>query len=251
MHRPYLLLTLAWLCCYGSLLAQGYAFGIKGGPSLGLQRWDNSFQRDPLLAYHGALFIESLATDARFALFAQGGLHLKGSSIRIPRTTAITTDNRTVEIPGQSTNFIFRNLAVSVGAKQKLDLGLGNNKFYYLFGIRGDYTLSTDLGPAATGPFDWFAIYYPQPEFVRKINYGAIFGGGLELQLSELVGAFVEISVNPDFSAQYYQPEIRNIINPNPFGGGSLINIPERRINNTTVELSLGLRFLHKIIYVD
>jgi hypothetical protein len=246
LFSSFFFLVLATTC-----FAQGYAFGIKGGPSAGFQRWDNSFQRDPLLRYHGIVFIESISEDSRFALFAQGGLHVKGSAVRTPRITALDQNNQLINIPSRSTNFQFRNFSVSVGAKQRLNLGLGNSKLYYMFGIRGDYTISTQLGPKEFNQYDWYAIYYPQQEYVRKINYGAIFGGGIEVPFSDLIGMVFELTVNPDFSKQYFQPALNNIINPNPYGGSSLINIPQRQINNTTIELTLGFRFLHKIIYID
>jgi hypothetical protein len=251
MAKRLLSTSLFFVLFVSACFAQSYAFGIKGGPSAGFQRWDNSFQHDPLLRYNGIVFIESVGEDSRFALFAQGGYHIKGSAIRTPRITAIGQNNQLVEIPSQSTTFQFRNLSVSVGAKQRLNLGLGDSKFYYMFGIRGDYTLSTQLGPKSFSTYDWYGVYYPQKEYVRKINYGAIFGGGFEMPFSELIGMVVELTVNPDFSKQYFQPALNNIINPNPYGGSALINIPQRQISNTTIELTLGFRFLHKIIYID
>jgi len=83
---------------------------------------------------------------------------------------------------------------------------------------------------------------------VRKINYGVYIGGGLEFALSELVGAVVELNVSPDFSFQYQQPPIGNITDP--FTGNSF-NIAERKIVNVVLELSVGIRFLRVVEYVD
>ena len=55
-----LLLVIAILFSVIQLDAQGFAWGIKGGFTLGTQNW-NGFERDPLIKYHGILFIESLS----------------------------------------------------------------------------------------------------------------------------------------------------------------------------------------------
>ena len=44
---------------------------------------------------------------------------------------------------------------------------------------------------------------------------------------------------------------IPNVINPNPFGGSNVIDIPQRQITNVTFELTLGFRFVNKIVYID
>ncbi|MBP6812833.1 MAG: hypothetical protein KA138_14995, partial [Saprospiraceae bacterium] len=73
--------------------------------------------------------------------------------------------------------------------------------------------------------------------------------GGMEFMFSELVGGQIQLSVNPDVTPQYRQNAIPNVIDLcNP---GSVYNIEERRIRNTTVELSIGLRLLKKVVYVE
>ena len=63
-------------------LAQGgFAFGIKGGPTIGLQQWEG-FEQDPLFKYHGIAFIESISEENAFGVFAQLGYHQKGSMRR-------------------------------------------------------------------------------------------------------------------------------------------------------------------------
>ena len=57
MKKHILLLCFAALAAM-SLTAQNSAFGIKGGPTLGVQKW-NGFQQDPLIKYHAIAFIES------------------------------------------------------------------------------------------------------------------------------------------------------------------------------------------------
>ena len=47
-----------------------------------------------------------------------------------------------------------------------------------------------------------------------------------------------------------FQRTIQNVVNPF-VPGGPLTSIPERRISNISLEVTLGLRFLHKVIYED
>ncbi|MCB9080478.1 MAG: hypothetical protein H6555_02085 [Lewinellaceae bacterium] len=244
-------LAIVFLFPWGQLAAQSYNFGIKGGLTVGTQRWDNSFQREPLFRYHGIAFIESADEGSPFALFAQGGYHIKGSAIRTYRTVLIRQDGSRIDVPGQETPFEFHNVSVTLGAKQRFDVGPGNSQLYYALGIRGDYTVKTDFGNVRVEDNPSYALIYPVEGFVNKFNYGLTVGGGIELPFSEFVGMLLEFTVNPDFSLQYNQPVIRNVINPNPIGGSSLIDIPERRIANLTFEVTLGFRFLHKIIFID
>jgi hypothetical protein len=74
---------------------------------------------------------------------------------------------------------------------------------------------------------------------------GLTVGGGLEINIRELVGAQIELTLNPDITPQYKQGAIPNVIVP----GQGTVNIEERRIRNTTIELSVGLRLLRKVIY--
>ncbi|MFM8449360.1 MAG: hypothetical protein ACKOAY_04580 [Haliscomenobacter sp.] len=229
-------------------IAQSYAFGLKGGLTIGTQKWDNSFQRDPLFRQHVIAFIETAEESEPFALFAQGGYHIKGSSIRSYRSVYTQPDGTLIEIPSLTTPFLFKNASVSVGAKQKFDF-TGAKKLYYLLGIRGDYTVSTDLRPDNLSVS--LSNIYPFEQYVNKFNYGAIVGGGVELPFTDLVGVVLELTINPDFTKQYNQPIIRNVINPNPYGGTNVIDIPERQISNVTFELTLGFRFVNKIVYID
>lgn len=231
----------------GTSLAQGFAFGIKGGPTLATQNWDNSLQRDVAIKYHGIAFIESLSEEDQFVLFAQAGYHIKGSAIRNRNFVSVLTGN-VVRPPARE--FLFRNVSLTVGAKQKFELN-STTKWYWLLGVRGDYTVSTNLGIytdfVTRNPT--FAIYpFDVPEFIRDFNYGVSVGAGLEFPFSEYIAGLVEFSVNPDFSFQYEQPEIPNVTDP--YTGNSR-SIPQRQIRNLTFEITLGLRFLRKIEYVD
>lgn len=225
------------------LIAQSSAFGLKGGLTVGLQNWDG-FEQDPLLRYHGIAFIESYSEEEPFAVFAQLGYHVKGSAIR----------NRNFRDPNQpgffrppAREFLFNNLSLSLGAKQKFALG-NTSQWYYLFGIRGDYTLSTNLDE-----YNEINLLYPiypldSDVFIRNFNYGIIFGTGIDLPIAELVGVLLEFSVNPDLSFQYMQPALGNVIDPYR---GTTTTIRERRIRNITFEVTLGFRFLRLVEYID
>lgn len=220
----------------------GYYFGVKGGLLLGTQAWNN-FDRDPLIKYHGIAFIENYDESGAFSLFAQAGLHRKGSAIR--GRNFIALNGETFKPPTQE--FIFNNIALTLGGKKKNWL-TEFSQWYYMFGLRGDYTISTNLGEykalnEATG-----TLFFPTDDFVQKINYGVTVGGGLEFELGELVGALLEFTVNPDFSFQYRQPAIPNVYNPYTQTNTTL---GERTIRNITFEVTAGFRFLRKVEYID
>lgn len=235
-----LLLCLGWT----SLQAQSYAYGIKGGATIGFQKWDN-FSRDPLFKYHGILFIESAPESNEFAVFAQAGFHIKGSAIR---NRNAFNPNSGITFRPATREFQFRNFSLTLGGKQKYDLG-ASSKVYYLIGLRGDYTLNTNLSEYEefNQAFPAFAIY-PYEAFVRKFNYGVTVGGGMEFLISDKISGIVEFTVNPDFSRQYRQPPLPNLRDPIT---GNNITTDERQITNTTFEISVGLRFLQEVEYID
>lgn len=223
--------------------SQSYAFGVKGGLTIGLQQWDG-FERDPLFKYHGIAFIESAPEDNKFAVFAQAGYHPRGSAIRGGYYSNPFNSGQLERAPTQE--FIFRNIGLTLGGKQKYDLGSGNGKVYYLIGVRGEYTFSTNLKEYE----DVNRIFpiYPYPELVNEFNYGVTAGGGFELNLSEFISGLLEFTVSPDFSRQYVQPPIVNV--RDPFTGQNR-TISETIIRNISFEVSLGFRFLRKIEYID
>lgn len=237
--------TLGW--------SQGTYYGIKGGLTIGTQQW-NAFDRDPLIGYHAILSMESFPESGQFSLFAQAGYHLKGSAIR--RSLFGNPFNSSfVSFPTQ--RFEFHNISLSVGAKQVIT-ELGNSRVYYLFGIRGDYTLDTNLDEyerfvernqitAGIYPLD---VYFTSESLlgVRRLNYGFIAGGGLTFPFSEYIDGLVEFSINPDFSLQYEQPAIPNVIDPIT---GQTRTLSERKIRNLTFEITVGARFLRKVEYID
>lgn len=254
---PFLLLMSGMVCAQSN----GTLYTVKGGLTIATQRW-NAFDRDPLLTYHGALGIESVSENSPFSLYAQLGYHVKGSAIR--RTLFGSPFSAgAVSLPPRK--FEFYNISLVLGAKQRfVDVGSSGNA-YYIFGIRGDYTIDTNLDQyntfvednnangsflitPGTFPFD---IYYNGSTLlgVRRINYGLTVGGGVDFPFSEYMQGMIEFSVNPDFSLQYQQPALDNV--RNPFNPNQSRNIPERNIRNLTFEVSLGIRFLRKVEYID
>ncbi|HKK73753.1 MAG TPA: hypothetical protein VJ953_01665 [Saprospiraceae bacterium] len=243
--------SLALVLFTQSIQAQSYAFGVKGGLTVGVQNWGNAFQRDPLFAYHGIAFIETAPEGNEFALLAQAGYHVKGSAIRTFASNFVDQNGNQRRFPSFTQTFEFQNVSLVLGGKQKYPLGSSDNRLYYMFGIRGDYTIGTNFDNFDLEANPLYALLYPIEGFVNKFNYGATLGGGIEVPLGELYGVVLEFTVNPDFSKQYNQPRIDNVINPNPNGSQNTISIRERSITNVTFEVTAGFRFLNIVEYID
>lgn len=242
MKTEHWLVFVAFLTAAQCSVAQGTVFGVKGGLTVGIQQW-GGFEQDPLLKYHGILSVESADETAQFGVFAQLGYHLKGSAIR--NRNFIDLNGNPYRPPAQE--FIFKNVSLSLGGKRKHDVS-ANTKAYYLFGLRGDYTVGTNLDKYEAFNLSNNSLYFPDNNFVQKWNYGATVGGGFEFAIWELVGALLEFTVNPDFSYQYRQPAIANV--RDPYTGQSR-TLPERSIRNITFEASVGFRFIRKVEYID
>lgn len=242
MKLTILAFSILFAFIFSNLHGQGTAYTIKGGLTLGVQKW-NGFDQDPLFKYHGAISAESLDETAQFSIFAQAGYHLKGSALR--NGSFLDQNGNFQRLPAQE--FIFKNISVILGAKRKYEMS-DALKGYYLIGLRGDYTIGTNLDEYKELNEVNNTLFYPSNSFVRDWNYGITLGGGFELSLGELVGANLEFTVNPDFSQQYRQPQINNVYNPFTRQNG---NIPERTVRNITFEISAGFRFLRVVEYVD
>jgi hypothetical protein len=213
--------------------AQSFVFGFDGGMAMGLQSW-NGFQRDPLFKYHFDGFIESWNEEDKYSLFAKAGYHVRGGAIR---TRAWYDPDLMVEFPGGVTKMEFNNLVLSLGGKQKFNIGL-SSKAYWLFAIRGEYTLSSD--------FEGYMKSYEGLE--NKFVFGVSAGGGMEFSFSRWVGAYFEVSVHPDFTKQIFIPfQDTGYTDPN----GNPIVIQEQNVTNLTIEFTVGFRFLREVIYVD
>ncbi len=229
-----------WIVCFclftlcSEIVGQSTIFGPKGGLTIGLQAWDG-IQRQPLFSYHGALYIEGYKEEASTALFAQVGLHSRGSSERIFFINGSSATAR-------RQSFQFNNASATFGAKKRINT-TGSSHPYYSFGVRLEYTLSTNLDESSE-----YAGYFPVEVYVNKWNYGATFSFGYEFPFSEFVGGMVEASISPDLSHQYQQPGGIGVISPIT-GRGVILR--EQQIRNITFELSVGFRFLHKVVYLE
>jgi len=215
------------------LAAQSFVFGVDGGVTMGLQSW-NGFQRDPLFRYHFDGYVESWNEENKFTIFVRGGYHVRGGAIR---TRSWVDPESGLEFDGGTTNMEFHNLMLMLGGKQKFGVGV-SSKFYYMFGIRTEYTLKTD--------FDGYMASYEGEE--NKFVFGVSLGGGFEVPFSRWVGATFEVSLHPDFTKQIFIPRQETEYNDS---NGNPIIIQEQNVYNLSIEFTVGLRFLREIIYVD
>jgi len=239
----FVLMVFWMIAFYGQIAAQSTAYIFSAGPSAGLQKWENGGDRQLLFAYNASITAESVNNeDDRGSLFAQFGYHVKGSANRL-RFFYQGGDIETF-----TEEFRYNNLSLLLGAKQKFPAGsAGRNRYFYFGGIRSDYTLSSNIDELA-GRTPISAAYYPQIGAMNRWIFGVTLGGGIQFEFGELVGGQISLSVNPDLTTQINQPPITI---PDPFFPGQTTSIPAKRIRNTTVELSFGLRLLRKVEYVD
>ena len=217
----------------------GYYFGPKAGLTIANQNW-NGFQRRPLFNYHGSLFVESLDPYYKGALFAQLGYHSRGSSLIVNNIT-------------QGFNFsegvIFRNLALTLGAKKRLYIPSMSSTPYYFVGVRAEYNISNNTEEIQMRYSNSAAsLFYPFSVYVNKIVYGLSFGGGFEFSGSEYIAPGIEISISPDIGFQYMSPEISPVINPRD---GRSTTLQERSIRNITLEVSFVLRLKREVVLLD
>ena len=258
MLRPLLLLLTA-LCLAGPLGGQdlnlegeygtdwgGYLFGFKGGATLANQDW-SGLETELLLGYHGDLFVESIPSQGRFSFYGQLGYHMRGS--RISRRRAITFNGGGVTLPAD--DFRFHNLALGVGAKSVFKY-TRRADLYYVLGLRADYSFANNLSEydllAGSQGVSFRANYpFDDPMVINEVTGGATFGAGASIPLTDKIGGLIELTAHPDFTFQYDQGPIPNVIDP--FGAGNR-TIPARMIRNFTIELSVGLRFLRSWRYV-
>lgn len=211
--------------------SQGYVFGIMGGPSLSNQRV-NGFQREPFIRYHGLVYIESTSEINPNSLYARLGYHIKGSAINVNRYIDLDGNER----EGQSYAMEFHNASLSIGFKQRRELG--DLFYHYGFGFRGDYNLKGEFG----------ALFQGFEGAQNKVTYGVNIDVGIEFPLSELVSTVVELGFSPDLSDQLFIPSHDTGYT---YSDGSPVIIPETRLTNLVFEARVGFRFWRKIIYID
>ncbi len=214
--------------------AQSYYFGLKGGPSIGTQKWNGFGGREPLVRYHAIAFIESFNNSSNSSLFLQAGYHVRGSALRVYAYYDPVTMR---DYKSRTSNMQFKNVSLSAGAKRRFDFGTGNA--YYMIGLRGEYTVETKMG-------GYLQVY---EGLENKFLFGALFGGGYELPFGKFVSGILEFSVSPDFSKQIYlAPQATGFVDQN---SGNEIILREQNVSNVSFEISLGLRFLREITYYD
>ena len=230
--------------------AQSYAWGVKGGLTIANQRFQGggTFDNGLLFKYHGALFVESAPDDPTSVLYAQFGYHTRGHARRFRGAYYNPSNNQFEKSANSKQEFVFNNLAAIVGVKRRGVLNSENA--YYAVGLRAEYTIGTSLRePDGSLPLI-YSLYYPTSNYVQKFNYGLTLSGGYEFPFSDLIGGFVEFNVHPDISRQYFQPAL-NIVLRDPFTGENINGVQEQSIRNLTFELTIGFRFLRKIVYVN
>ncbi|MBK9734875.1 MAG: hypothetical protein IPO92_07880 [Saprospiraceae bacterium] len=203
---------------------QSWGDGSNGG----------SINRNPLFNINGDLILESYDEFKKGALYVQLGFHTRGSSVRFNSFNNVFSTQQ---------GFKFKNIVLEAGAKKAFNL---DKEFttYFILGIRGEYTVGTNLDDYLT----FGSLYYPVNDYVKKINYGVTLGGGFETYLSEMSNVFIEFSMQPDISLQYQQPPLNNVIEPFT---GQVVNLGLRQVRNLSLELKVGARFLRKVEFID
>lgn len=230
---------------FGLTTAQSTAYVIHFGPTAGLQKWDNSSGREPLFQYHAALGMETINNeDNRGSFYMQLGYHVKGSATRY-RFFNINSGAPSGTV---TEKFKFNNFSFALGAKQRFrESAGGRTRYFYFGGLRTDYTYSTNIDELEGNACN--PGYYPFIGGVQRWVAGFSIGGGIEFDFSELLGGQIQLSVQPDVTPQYRQNPIQDVID-SCFHGPNY-SIPERRIRNTAVEISFGLRLLRKVVVVE
>lgn len=245
MNRIFLF-TAFLLTFFGRTTAQSTAYVFSAGPTVGIQKWDNNYNRQPLFQYHATFGMESINNDDdRSSFLFEVGYHVKGSATRFRYFNSYSG------FPGgtYTERFKFNNFSLLLGAKQRLGVSGSGSRLYYFGALRCDYTYSTNIDNLANRNNSCNRALYPFMEGVQRWMAGFSVGGGTEFKISELVGLQIQLSVNPDVTVQYRQNPIPHVLDPcNP---GYEYSIQEQRIRNTTLEISLGLRLLKKVVIVD
>lgn len=203
-------------------------WSLRAGPTLAMQRWNGVNNHSPLLAYHGAIGVESLNPGTPFALFAELGYHQRGMRVKV----LPYQDVNGIDYPGFSIRNRFHNLGLALGGRKHFG---STDQFFYLLALRLEYTLNYELSYEYRGYSD----------FVRKLNYGLDFGGGIQFPLGIHMG-FFQILFQPDVSRQ-----IQSLRYTGFDYQGNPVTFPEQRVFNYSFELSAGIRINGNAVYED
>ncbi len=225
--KKYIVLAIAMLCYTMTSAQWGTAYTFKGGLTLGAQKW-NSQERELKPGGHAAFVIESVDQESGTGLFAQVGIHQKGSRLVFQARTGQDQSGNEIDLPRRSFSQPFNNASVILGAKKYKQL-TDYITTYIGIGIRGDYTVSYDL-------------YYGREfmdEYVRRFNYGLTSMGGLEFLVGDKGAFLVELSFHPDISKQIDLPV------PVPYYDirtNQLLQLPVQKVTNFPFEISVGYK---------
>ena len=215
-------LILMIIGCSTTTFAQYAAHGLKGGLTIGTQKW-NGQDREALFSYHAGYVYESYTSNNKFSYLVELGYHVKGSAVRTNfydlagNLRQITTRNK------------FGQAGLLVGAKSLLDVEFGGSNVYYMIGARLEYTATDSIETIAN-----------LSRYINRINYGITVGGGLEFKLADKALAFLEVQISPDFSQQIFMPPGNYIANYN--GNTVFVQFQEQKVINTAVEVTVGLK---------
>jgi len=203
----------------------GTYIGVKGGLSLTNQVWQSQVTTDIIFAPGVDIFSESYDAFSYSSLYAQLGYHQRGSGLGFSLSQRFAT-------------YRFHNISLELGGK-RIVIDKETYDGYWLIGIRGEYTVGTNLSSVrGTSIFN-----IVDDEFVRKFNYGLSVGGGFERELDHQQVVFVELVFSPDLSAQYDQPFQLGPIE-NPFNTAQPIFIDPQKVRNYSLELKVGYKWL-------
>jgi len=221
------------------LKGQSFWFGVKSGLAMNWQSWGNGvssgLDRNQLFSVPLDIYIESYDEESKGSFYAQLGYKTRGSSYRL--FTNFGTTNTSQE-------FKFNNLVLEAGVARSLNYKVLEMTPYYKLGLRGEYTVSTNLEE-----FQVFnSLYYPIDDFVIKFPFGFTAGGGFTYEIEDLYGLLFEFTVNPDIGLQYEQPPLNNVRDPFT---NQPTSIALRQVRNLSMEFKVGLRFLRKVEYID
>lgn len=200
-------------------------YGVKGGIGLNNQNWERGVTTGLLFTPCIDIFAETYDPGSLSRLYAQIGYHQRGSALGAFGLRRVAT-------------YRYNNLVAEVGGRRQAFEGEIYTG-YYLLGLRAEYTMASNVGESQS------LFNLTDQAYLRRLNYGATVGGGFEYDLGDGTAVFLEVTFNPDLSAQYDQPV--NLIFPNPNAGQSqnqFVTIPAQRVRNYSLEVKVGYKWL-------
>jgi opacity protein-like surface antigen len=208
--------------CSTMAFAQYAAHGVKGGLTIGTQKW-NGQDREALFSYNAGYVYENYTSNEKFSYLLELGYHVKGSAVRTNfydlsgNLRQITTRNK------------FGQAGLLIGAKSVLDTKFAGAKVYYLIGARLEYTATDSIETIAN-----------LSNYINRVNYGITVGGGLEFKIADKALVCFEVQISPDFSQQIFMPPGNYIAN---YGGNTVfVQFQEQKVINTVVEIGAVLK---------